>query len=208
MEKSLLEIDPCPNLTCTFKNGQTAFSTKSVKHGRWYYEITHVEGDFMFTAGFSLDKTGSIEFFPYKTRVGEYNDSVLFYTTDYFKSSEIENNGRLNASTFFEKQTYGIGIDTESNLFFVQSEKEIRRYQFTIIKKTKGIWNARFQESRPIKLNVTDTFSINLGQKPFLLNIPVGFQPYIEEYNGFCKTINDKYLRLNYLQMYVFIVLL
>lgn len=193
----------CNGYVCTLQRGQVAYSNKYVKRGRWYFEVTHIEGDFMFSAGFSLGKSADvIDFFPYKRYVGESGDSTVYYEINTFKSSEISSYGRLNASTFYEKQTYGIGIDIDTNLFFIQSYQEIRRYQFSIIKRNIIKWHVRLRESMP-NVFVNDSISYNFGQEPFSLKVPYGFQPFIEDYNNICHTLFSSYVQINLMILHI-----
>lgn len=162
----------------------------------------------MYIAGFSFDKNvRGIGFFPYKTVVGSNGDATLYYYPDHYNSSEIITYGRLNASSFFEKQIYGVGIDLETNLFFIQSSQEIRRYQFTVSNKQSKKWYAWLLESTPGSLIVKDTFSVNFGQKPFSFKVPYGFQPFIEEYKDTCKTVHSTYFQCNIFLLFVIVVL-
>lgn len=184
----------CNGYVCALQHGQLVYSNKYVKRGRWYFEVTHIKGDFMFNAGFSLGKSSSfITFFPYKARVGRSGDSTVYYETNTIQSSEISPYGQLRASTFFEKQTYGVGIDIDTKLLLIQSSQEIRRYQFSILKQNTTNWHIILGEARPPDAFVIDTISYNFGQGPFNLKVPYGFQPFIEDYNNICHTLFSSY---------------
>ncbi|KAI5537725.1 hypothetical protein TVAGG3_0444920 [Trichomonas vaginalis G3] len=181
----------CDGLVCIFNSGNVVYSKKQVSHGRWYFEVHHNGGNFMFTAGFSIPGNfEGISYFPYKYYNNGSGDGVIYYPK-YINSSEIAKDGSMNTTSFIENQTYGIGIDIDSNLFFVQSAKEIRRYQFNVLTKPPYKWNAYVSEAIPKTYPYKDSITLNFGLSPFELPIPYGFQPYSSNFIDYCKTLKS-----------------
>ncbi|EAY05816.1 hypothetical protein TVAG_202740 [Trichomonas vaginalis G3] len=145
----------------------------------------------MFTAGSAIPGNfEGISYFSYKYYYNNSGDGVIFYPP-YIYSSEVAEYGSMNATSFKENQTYGIGIDIDSNLFFVQSAKEIRRYQFNVLKNQPYKWNAYVSEAQPRTYPYQDNITLNFGLSPFELPVPFGFQPYSSNFIDYCKTLKS-----------------
>ena len=160
-------------------------SSRYLKKGRYYYEITHISGAEDHITGFKANDDFYVGFFPhnkYPSAMIFYNDNI--YVKDWAKYQD------LNLSDIGEKHTFGVGIDTISNKFFIRVNHEIRIIDMTINTKVR-YWRAFMCEATTTP-GTSDNISVNFGETPFKYQIPPGFVSLTNEFPKNTCNMNRK----------------
>ena len=152
-------------------------TTKPSSSGRWYYEVTHIEGDYGGGYGFYINNDNSHGFY-----IGQTQRS-FFYIYKYdgvkvFSSSlenPVSNYDRIPLPNMSVGYTIGLGFDCFSRIFSVIYNNTVIRY--TISSQSSSlVVTPSFLESTGIVRK--DKISVNLGQKEFEYPIPFGYLPW------------------------------
>ena len=137
--------------------GDNVYTTHpDVKHGRWYYEYTHISGDFFHILGFRGI---------YTYQIGTKNLNIYGRINDTKTSSYIDTGMKVDSG-----ETVGLGIDLDKKEFFVRFKDTVKivRYSTDIERGLVDIWEANINGTK-------DTVKVNLGQESFAYGLPNGF---------------------------------
>ena len=166
------------------------FTTKPISKGRWYYEFTHVKGDYRVLCGFNLNNDTESSFFiteqPGSFYIFSYVSSPVHSAND--KTQIIQNYTTISPmlDNLQDGYTIGLGYDTYTKLLSVYYETEIVYYYINCIDDNQRV-TPLFLESTG---NYQDTIKVNFDG-PFKYSIPNGFLPWgIYLTQSTCITIN------------------
>ena len=141
-------------------------STKNdVRKGKWYYEGTFEEGIGDFIVGFKT-QYGLIQFWP-----RSYLNLCIWLNDAFVNSDNCETVNITIPST--EKYVFGIGIDIESNIFYIVHNNIAQTYQFRQ-QKQDSKYNTILRGT--VGESVNEKVRINFGKEPFIYSI--GFRAW------------------------------
>ena len=135
--------------------------------GKWYLEITHNSGTHQHVCGFNFDKSAQISFYGN----GDSGSQIYFLRTKDSESSESNNIPFSISGTY----TLGLSIDIEKNLFTVYHNLATFSKNYEITRPVTKL-NVHFREIT--SSGASDYLSVNLGDHPFLYDIPYGYIPW------------------------------
>ena len=164
----------------TLQSSLPFFTTKQCSEGKWYYELSHIDGDRHVNFGFSYENK-----IPSSFIIGANKDfSKYFYVYNYssiqffFSSNTAIVNETFVPNLGFNEHgfTVGVAYDTFSNIFSVYHNNSFEHFNIRCDNKKRV--GPLFIEGTGGSTIFHDQISVNFGQKPFKYGLPLGYQPW------------------------------
>lgn len=156
-----------------FQGDKLSSNRRSVKRGKWYYELTRISGSDRILAGFcSEDEEDMIQIYP----LGSLNDIVLWLNGEMSDSLSYDS-VKVPWNISDTKFTVGIGIDFDKRYFYIFYNNFYFSYKYRQLSKSKK-FNVIIREAD--QQGASDTLSINFGSTPFAYN-HTSFTPWNEK---------------------------
>ena len=175
------------NNTVTLRSFKTYITTtKPAAAGRWYYEVTHIEGNNGGILGYRLNNEQNKGFFiaerSDKSFFIWFYDSIKIYSQS--RNTNMQNHQNIDLIDVPDGFTIGLAFDSFSRIFSVFYEDQMFHFNISCQSKDLTVM-PHFLETTGIEKQ--DTIYVNFGQDSFHYGVPFGYLPWQSTfYYGTC----------------------